>query len=149
MNETERRHPPASDLERFRRAQETVYGQALGEIRGGKKQTHWMWFIFPQLRGLGESYMSTYYGIADADEARRYLADEVLSARLCEISEAMLSVTGKTATAILGPIDARKLFSSMTLFDAVSTERDTVFARVLDRYYGGERDSRTLRMLSL
>ena len=136
-----------NDLERFVQAQESMYELALREIRNGKKQTHWMWFIFPQMRGLGQSYMSHFYGINDLDEARRYLAHPVLSARLIEISEAMLAVEDKPATAILGPIDARKLLSSMTLFDVASGEENNVFSRVLAKYYGGECDLVTLLLL--
>lgn len=135
-------------LSRFTDAQESSYDgyqTALGEIRQGRKCSHWVWYIFPQMRGLGRSSTSEYYGITGIDEARAYLADNVLGARLREISEALLAHKGQTAKDILGGIDAQKVMSSMTLFDAA--EPDSVFAEVLEAFYGGRRDRRTLAML--
>lgn len=135
-------------LERFVRAQENTYATALEEIRAGEKESHWMWFIFPQLRGLRSSPMSYVYGIKGIEEAREYLEHPVLSSRLMEISEAMLEQEKSDAAAVLGPIDAVKLRSSMTLF-AVISEEGSVFHRVLERFYGGRMDPRTLELLAL
>lgn len=132
-----------NSLERFVEAQERSYETALAEIRGGKKRTHWMWYIFPQLRGLGSSFMAHTYGIEDLAEAKAYMAHPVLSARLIEISEAILAVEGKRANEILDYTDAIKLRSCMTLFAAIS-EEGSVFHRVLDRYYEGSMDKLTL-----
>ena len=107
-----------------------------------------MWFIFPQLRGLGTSDMAYTYGISGLDEARAYLAHPVLSERLIEISGALLAHGDKTPSAILGPVDAMKLQSSMTLFSVIS-ENDSVFHKVLEQFYGGNRDTRTLQLLGM
>ena len=104
-------------MERFLDAQEVVYTTALAEIRAGRKSSHWIWYIFPQMRGLGHSYNSEYYGIESLEEAREYLHHEVLGERLREITGALLEHRNKSATDILGEIDAMKLRSSMTLFD--------------------------------
>jgi len=133
------------DLERFVKAQERDYATALAEIRSGFKSSHWIWYVFPQLRGLGMSSMSEFYGIAGLDEAKAYLAHPVLGARLREISAALLAHTGQTAWSILGEIDALKVCSSMTLFDAV--EPDSIFRQVLDAFYEGRRDEKTLALL--
>ena len=122
-------------LKRFIKAQERDYAAALAEIRSGFKTSHWIWYVFPQLRGLGMSSMSEFYGIAGLEEAKAYLAHPVLGARLREISTALLAHAGQAAWAILGEIDAMKVRSSMTLFDAV--EPDSVFSQVLDAFYGG------------
>ena len=135
-----------NELERFYRAQEQSYAQALREVRNGRKQSHWMWYIFPQLRGLGLSSTAAYYGIRGAEEARAYLADPLLGPRLAEISEALLELEEKDAERIFGFPDVLKLRSCMTLFAAVSAE-GSVFHRVLDAYYHGEKDERTLQML--
>lgn len=132
-------------LERFIKAQERDYAAALPEIRSGFKSGHWIWYVFPQLRGLGMSSMSEFYGIAGLEEVKAYLAHPVLGARLREISTALLAHAGQAAWAILGEIDAMKVRSSMTLFDAV--EPDSVFSQVLDAFYGGQRDDRTLAMI--
>ena len=132
-------------LERFIKAQERDYAAALPEIRSGFKSGHWIWYVFPQLRGLGMSSMSEVYGIAGLEEVKAYLAHPVLGARLREISTALLAHAGQAAWAILGEIDAMKVRSSMTLFDAV--EPDSVFSQVLDAFYGGQRDDRTLAMI--
>lgn len=136
------------NLQRFVEAQDSGwsgYAQALKEIRGGRKMSHWIWYVFPQMKGLGRSYNSNYYGITSLAEAEAYLAHELLGQRLREISSALLSVEGKTAQEILGKPDDMKVCSCMTLFDLVAP--DDVFAEVLDKYYGGKRSRRTLRML--
>ena len=134
------------DLSRFLKAQERDYDTALSEIRSGHKRSHWIWYIFPQIKGLGYSYNSNYYGIKDAAEAGEYLAHPILGNRLREVSEALLGLPENlTAREILGDIDALKVKSSMTLFYAVSKE--PLFRRVLDRYYNGELDHRTINKL--
>lgn len=130
------------DLERFVEAQRTAYDGALGELRSGRKTGHWIWFVFPQIAGLGRSEMSRFYAIASLDEARAYLAHPVLGARLRECGAALLAVEGRTANQILGEIDAIKLRSSMTLFHRVASD-ETVFQDVLDRYFGGVADPAT------
>ena len=134
------------DLNRFLVAQERDYAQALAEIRAGRKRSHWIWYIFPQLRGLGYSYHAEFYGIADAEEARQYLAHPVLGARLREITGALLELDESDPVCVMGRPDDLKLCSSMTLFASIA-EPDSVFGKVLDRYYGGKRDAATLRML--
>ncbi|MBO5745664.1 MAG: DUF1810 domain-containing protein [Clostridia bacterium] len=136
------------NLQRFERAQNGVYDTALKEIRNGDKRSHWMWFVFPQLRGLGKSEMATFYGIADLNEAKAYLAHPVLGARLLECCEAVLLNKNKTAHEIFGGIDAKKLRSSMTLF-LVASDKNAVFQEVLDRFYGGKKDGATLKILNL
>jgi len=134
------------DLDRFLIAQEGVYDGALDELRGGRKSGHWMWFIFPQIAGLGRSTMSQRYAIGSLDEAHAYLAHPVLGARLRKCAEAVLSVGGRSAEEILGPIDAVKLRSSMTLFHRAAPE-DPVFREVIDRYYGRRLDDATDALL--
>lgn len=134
-----------SDLERFVDAQRGVYGDVLDELRAGRKASHWMWFVFPQLRGLGYSATAHYYGIVSAAEARAYLAHPVLGARLRECIELLLAVQGRSAHAIFGSPDDLKLRSSLTLFDAVSG--DPLFRRALDRYFDGQPDPATLSRL--
>lgn len=136
-----------NSLERFVEAQERIYPIALREIKNGEKYSHWMWFIFPQLRGFGRSRMSYVYGISGVDEAVAYLSHPILSSRLYEISEALLEHTDKYIEDIMGDIDAVKLRSSMTLFAAIS-EKGSVFHRVLDCFYGGKMDVRTLRRIN-
>ena len=136
------------DLSRFRNAQEHSYAAALSEIQSGRKKSHWMWFIFPQLRGLGHSYMAFHYGIVDLDEAEAYLADPVLGGRLLEISRALLSLPEHNATAVMGSPDDLKLRSSMTLFACVP-DAPPVFSDVLQAYFGGNSDERTLEMLGM
>lgn len=136
------------NIQRFLDAQEHSYNVALSEISNGRKYSHWIWYIFPQLRGLGSSYMSNYYGISSLDEARAYLDNPILMSRLIEISTALLKYDNvKTAEEILGPIDARKVCSSMTLFDLVMP--NSVFSQVLDAFYDGHRDGLTLRLLNM
>jgi uncharacterized protein (DUF1810 family) len=135
------------NLQRFVDAQTGVFDMTVAEIRAGSKQSHWMWFIFPQLAGLGRSPTARFYGIASLDEARAYLDHPTLGARLREAVEAILPWAGrKTPEQILGPIDALKLRSSLTLFDSI--ERHEVFDRALAGFYGGDRDERTLALLN-
>jgi len=134
------------DLERFVRAQAANYDEALAEIRGGEKQTHWMWYVFPQLDGLGFSPTARLYGIKGAAEARAYLAHPVLGPRLRECCEAALAVEGKSANEIFGSPDDLKFRSCATLF-AVAAPDEPVFGKLLKKYYGGRRDEKTLRLL--
>ena len=136
------------EISRFMKAHQTDYQRALSEIKNGKKISHWMWYIFPQLKGLGRSSMSEYYGIQDLDEAKVYLADPILGKHLIEICNALLSLDTNDATEVMGRPDDRKLKSSMTLFDA-ATESSDIFQLVLDRYYNGKKDYRTLKMLGI
>lgn len=132
-------------LQRFIEAQNDSYDQALKEIRNGRKLTHWIWYIFPQMKGLGFSYNSEYYGIASLQEAKDYLENELLRKRLFEITESLLMHKGKDIESIMVDIDAMKLKSSMTLFDAV--QPGGIFGEVLDEFYGGERCRRTLEKI--
>lgn len=134
------------DLARFLAAQQGVFEQALSEVTSGYKSSHWMWYIFPQLRGLGRSETSHFYGIDGAGEARAYLAHEELGPRLIAICESTLSVEGKSATEIFGKPDDMKLRSCATLFAHVS-DADSVFHKILDKYFGGNHDPRTLELL--
>ena len=134
------------NLNRFVRAQEHSYAQALSEIKAGRKYSHWIWYIFPQLKGLGRSWNSDYYGLDSFAEAASYLAHPVLGSRLREITLALLEHSGKKPKDILGGIDATKVCSSMTLFDKVCP--GDIFARVLDEFYDGCRCNRTLHMIS-
>ena len=132
-------------IERFIEAQDSKwngYSVALREIMAGKKISHWIWFIFPQLRGLGRSRMAQYYGIVDRGEAEDYLNHPVLGARLREITEALLNHSDKPAIAILGDIDALKVKSCMTLFDSISP--DDIFDKALNQFYNGERDKKSV-----
>ena len=133
------------DLDRFVTAQAQVYANVCEELRAGRKTSHWMWFIFPQLRGLGHSPTARRYGIGSRAEAIAYMAHPVLGPRLLECAGLMLAVEGRSAHSILGSPDDLKLHSSMTLFGEVSDS--AAFRQVLDRYYGGERDKRTLALL--
>lgn len=133
-------------LERFVQAQATTYEQALAEISRGEKRSHWMWFIFPQLRGLGHSPTARHYALRGPDEARAYLAHPLLGPRLVACASAALRVEGRTAADIFGTVDALKLRSCATLFACVAPP-DSVFARLLARYYGGQPDGRTLELL--
>lgn len=133
------------NLQRFLSAQEHDDPIALREIQNGSKQSHWIWYIFPQIKGLGHSYQSEYYGIANQQEAEAYLAEPTLNARLREITLAMLEHKNKTAQQILGGIDAMKVKSSMTLFDAIAP--DDIYAEVLNIFFRGDRCKRTLEYL--
>lgn len=132
-----------NSLDRFLEAQERMYPIALKEIKNGEKESHWMWYIFPQLRGLGESEMSYFYGINGIEEAKAYLAHPILSARLIEISTALLEHKDKPIEDIMGYIDDMKLKSSMTLFALVS-EENSIFHQVLNVFFDGEMDQHTL-----
>ena len=140
------------DLTRFKKAQEHDYETALAEIRSGQKQSHWMWYIFPQLDGLGFSEISQYYGIKGIEEARAYLADDLLRSHLVEISESLLALESNNATLVMGYPDDLKLKSSMTLF-LLAAERDSkyekeaqVFKSVLKKFFVGEMDGQTMEM---
>jgi uncharacterized protein (DUF1810 family) len=135
------------DLNRFLAAQEDVYDDAVAELRAGRKRSHWMWFIFPQFAGLGFSATSQHFAIRSAAEARAYLAHPVLGPRIVECAEATLSVDGRTARDIFGSPDDLKLRSSATLFASVSPE-GSVFHRVLEKYFDGQPDRRTLELLA-
>lgn len=132
-------------LQRFKNAQDFgVYEKALQEVKDGWKKTHWMWYIFPQIRGFGHSHNTLYYAIQSADEARVYLADPLLGARLREITEALLELPETNPAEIFGK-DWIKLGSSMTLFDYVSP--NDVFAKVLSKYFSGSRDLKSLEII--
>jgi uncharacterized protein (DUF1810 family) len=133
-----------TDLHRFVEAQDStdVHARALAELRRGRKQGHWMWFVFPQIAGLGSSPTARLYAISDLDEARRYLADPVLGPRLRECAHALTELGTTDAVAVLGPVDALKLHSSMTLF-ALAGPDEPVFRAVLDQYFDGTLDEGT------
>jgi uncharacterized protein (DUF1810 family) len=134
------------ELSRFVEAQEWVYDQVLAELRAGRKRTHWMWFVFPQIDGLGVSATARHFAIRSLDEARHYLEHPVLGQRLKECADALLALEGSTASEIFGYPDDMKLKSSMTLFEQAAGT-GSVFARVLDKYFQGARDRRTLEIL--
>jgi uncharacterized protein (DUF1810 family) len=136
------------DLNRFVEAQERNFEEALAEIRSGRKRTHWMWYIFPQLDGLGFSSTSKHYSIKSLDEARAYLNHPILGPRLIECAEAVLRLEGRSAREIFGSPDDLKLRSCATLFACV-TPAESVFARLLAKYYAGEHDAKTLRLLDI
>ena len=140
--------PAASqpDLTRFIDAQNPVYDDVVAELRSGRKRTHWMWFIFPQLAGLGHSPTARHFAIHDLAEAGRYLTHPVLGARLVECAGILLQLEGRTAHDIFGSPDDIKLRSSMTLF-ATADAASRAFAEVLQKYFGAERDTRTLELL--
>jgi uncharacterized protein (DUF1810 family) len=129
-------------LDRFLDAQDRVWPDVLAELRAGRKTSHWMWFVFPQIAGLGTSPTSVHYAIADADEARAYLEHPVLGDRLRECAEVLLGLKDRSARAVFGDVDALKLRSSMTLFSRVAD--DALFQAVLDRYFEGRPDRATL-----
>lgn len=135
------------DLNRFVTAQSSIYDSALAEIRAKRKRTHWMWYIFPQLRGLGRSEAAVYYAIGSIDEAKAYLAHPVLGTRLIECTLAMCDGPENDVQQILGKIDAAKFQSCMTLF-GVATSEKTCFANALERFFGGVRDEATMLNLS-
>lgn len=134
------------DLERFVAAQRANYDDALAELRAGRKTTHWMWYVLPQLRGLGQSGMARRYGIASLEEARAYLAHPVLGPRLRACVDAMNALAGDDPVRVLGPIDAVKLRSCLTLFLAAAPG-DPAFSQALVKYYGAREDERTLALL--
>jgi uncharacterized protein (DUF1810 family) len=148
----------ADGLERFVKAQQYDYDTALREIRGGRKRSHWMWYIFPQLKGLGYSSTSQYYGIRDLEEAKAYLQHPVLGPRLVEISEALLTLDTDDAGAVMGYPDNLKLHSCMTLFELAAFDLSApelylsapelyVFSRVQEKYFAGHQDRRTCELL--
>ncbi len=134
------------DLNRFVSAQESTYQNALHEIISGSKKGHWMWSIFPQLKGLGSSSTSQYYGISNIQEAEAYLHHSILGGRLKEICQAALAANSNNATRIFGAPDDLKLKSSMTLFSEVANA-DSVFQQILDKFFDGKKDERTLQIL--
>ena len=133
-------------LERFVAAQERVYAEALAELRRGRKDSHWMWFIFPQIEGLGRSEIARFYAVRSAAEAKAYLDHPLLGARLLECIQAVMAHPERSSEQIFGPVDAMKFRSSMTLFEAVADHPEP-FATVLHGFYAGERDRETLRLL--
>jgi uncharacterized protein (DUF1810 family) len=135
------------DLSRFLEAQRGSYAEALAEIRSGAKRSHWMWFLFPQIAGLGHSPMAQRYAIRDEAEAIAYLAHPVLGARLREITAALEKISVPDADRVFGGTDTMKLRSSLTLFAYVDPDPDALFARALDRWFGGETDKSTLERL--
>jgi uncharacterized protein (DUF1810 family) len=141
-------HDDPYDLNRFVRAQQDDYEQALSEIQGGRKRSHWMWYIFPQFDGLAFSSTSKHYAIKSVEEARAYLDHPVLGPRLLACAEAVVRVEGRSATTIFGSPDDLKLRSCATLFASVSPPR-SVFHRLLDKYYQGDPDGKTLRLLGI
>ena len=135
-----------SDLSRFHQAQKYDYDIALQEIKNGRKESHWMWYIFPQIQGLGYSSTAQYYAISDMAEAKAYLKDNVLRCRLVEISQALLDLPANDAMEVFGVPDNMKLRSSMTLFSMAAPEI-SVFQKVLDKFFAGQPDRRTLEIL--
>ena len=139
----------ASNLNRFLDAQASVYKSVLAELKDGRKRTHWMWFVFTQIDGLGSSETAQHFAIQDSAEAITYLEHPVLGARLAECANTVLSIEGRSANDIFGYSDDLKLRSSMTLFDHVSNEPESVFVRVLEKYYEGARCPLTLQQLGV
>jgi uncharacterized protein (DUF1810 family) len=135
-----------NSLERFISAQKNDYDTALAEIKNGKKRSHWMWYIFPQMEGLGLSSTSIFYGIKDLNEAERFLQHPILGGRLIEISQALLQLKSNDAYQIVGSPDDMKLQSCMTLFAALPNT-NPVFVSVLDKFYGGKKDNKTLQLI--
>ncbi len=137
------------DLSRFLQAQEHSYKIALDEIKNGHKYSHWIWYIFPQLKALGRSSMAAYYGIENLDEAKEYLADEILRFRLLEISQALLKLESNDSEKVMGShIDSVKLRSSMTLFHLAEPNCET-FKKVIDKYFSGKLDDKTVNICKL
>lgn len=134
------------NLQRFTDAHQHHYAAALREIRGGRKLSHWMWYIFPQVEGLGKSQTSRFYAIRDLEEAKAFLQDPCLGKNLLEICGALMQLETGNATAVFGKPDDMKLRSSMTLFSLAAGE-DSVFSKVLDKFFGGKPDGRTMRIL--
>jgi uncharacterized protein (DUF1810 family) len=137
--------PDTTSLQRFLDAQQASYAPALAEIKAGRKRSHWMWFVFPQIQGLGFSDTARFYAIRDRDEAAAYLAHPVLGSRLIAISQELLKLDSTDANRIFGSPDDVKLRSSMTLFGALNS--NPVFQQVLDKYFRGRADDKTLQLL--
>jgi uncharacterized protein (DUF1810 family) len=135
------------DLERFVQAQNGVFSTVLAELRAGRKRTHWMWFIFPQMRDLGFSPLATLYGIASLDEACAYLAHPILAERLMTCTNLVLRTESRSLEALFGSPDDRKFHSSMTLFAQASADRESPYRRALERWFAGEPDARTIEFL--
>ena len=135
-----------SDLERFIEAQDNMYSVALKEVKNGKKKSHWMWYIFPQIKGLGTTEISNYYAIENLEEGISYLENPILKNRLLEISQAVLDLNVKNIEEVLGSIDSLKLKSSMTLFHEIDKE-EKVFIKVLNKYFDKNLDKRTIELL--
>ena len=133
------------DLRRFTKAQRNTYDRVLAELRNGKKQTHWMWYIFPQIDGLGHSATSRRYAIKSIEEARQYLNHPVLGKRLLECVKVILAIEGRSISEIFGDPDDMKLKSSMTLFTCIPNSPSVLF-RILDKYFNGNRDVKTLQL---
>jgi len=134
------------DLQRFVDAQNPVYSQVCAELRAGQKESHWMWFVFPQLRGLGHTHMATKFGISSREEAEAYLAHPILGPRLRECTRLVNTVDGRSIEEVFGYPDDLKFRSSMTLFAAVASDKE-VFRQALQKYFGGEPDRLTLKLL--
>ncbi|MBE6734528.1 MAG: DUF1810 domain-containing protein [Ruminococcaceae bacterium] len=135
------------DLSKFRKAHKDYYKVALSEIRKGRKKTHWMWFIFPQLKGLGNSVTAEYYGIHNLEEAREFLEDEYLGSNLREISQVLLTLDTNNPREVFPHPDHMKLRSSMTLFMVASEEENSVYEKVIEKYFDGIPDNCTLEIL--
>ena len=134
------------NLERFIKIQKEDYAMALKEIKNGRKRTHWMWYIFPQLKGLGTSAMAQYYGLENLEEAKEYYNNNYLRKNLLEITKALLSLDNTNIESILGYPDNLKLLSCMTLFEIVDKNEKT-FSQILDKYYNGKRDTNTIHLI--
>lgn len=134
-------------LSRFLTAQDNSYFTALNELRSGTKQSHWIWYVFPQLRGLGQSANADFYGLSGLEEARAYLTHPVLGPRLREAAEAMLEQGSHDASTVLGELDALKFKSCLTLF-SLADPSEKIFAKALERFFNGEQDTRTLKLLN-
>ena len=137
------------DFDRFVAAQANTIDTALAELKAGRKRSHWMWFVFPQLRGLGRSDMATRYGIGSLDEARAYLAHPILGARLEECTRVVVEAAARSLHAIFGSPDDMKFHSSMTLFAIAAGDDDSIYRQAIDRWCGGRRDERTVTLLGL
>jgi uncharacterized protein (DUF1810 family) len=135
------------DLNRFIKAQENSFAEALSEIKSGRKRSHWMWYIFPQFKGLGFSETSKYYSIKDLDEAERYLSHPILGERLKLITKELLILNENNANKVFGSPDDLKLKSSMTLFATIDTSEENIFNAVLDKFFDGQNDNKTLTLI--
>jgi uncharacterized protein (DUF1810 family) len=139
--------PDPFHLDRFVQAQRSIFDRALAELRAGRKRTHWMWFIFPQISGLGSSSTASRYAISGRAEAEAYLCHEILGPRLRLVTEAVIQTTGRTIDQIFGYPDNLKFHSSVTLFAQVASDADDVFRRALEQHFSGEMDTATLALL--